>query len=85
MEERIMDEDELRGIKKRREGDAPEDGQSLAYELTGEDGAAEDGYDEDLVGLTPSQLQEELARREKQRAEAHAESLRYRESSRSGC
>ena len=78
MEERIMDEDELRGIKKRREGDAPEDGQSLAYELTGEDGAAEDGYDEDLVGLTPSQLQEELARREKQRAEAHAESLRYR-------
>ena len=78
MEERIMDEDELRGIKKCREGDAPEDGQSLAYELTGEDGAAEDGYAEDLVGLTPSQLQEELARREKQRAEAHAESLRYR-------
>lgn len=84
MEERIMDEDELRGIKKRRDG-APDDesaagDESIEYEIT--EGAASEGedgeYDEDLVGLTPTQLKEELERREKLREEAHAEALRYR-------
>ena len=85
MEERIMDEDELRGIKKRRDGEpddesAAGDEAEIEYEIT-EDAALEgaDGeYDEDLVGLTPTQLKEELERREKLREEAHAEALRYR-------
>lgn len=79
MEERIMDEDEMRGIKTQRGGDAPDEAEEMPeYEPVADENVADGEYDEDLVGLTPSQLQEELERREKQRAEAHAESLRYR-------
>ena len=82
MEERIIDKDELRGVKRRRtdgeedvvdelssDAEQPEEAaQDYTLEFEGDD------YDEDLVGLTPSQLKEELERRERLRAEAHAES-----------
>ena len=81
MEERLIDKDELRGVKKKRT-----QGEEDAVDVLSSDAAAEedaqadytlefDGeYDEGLVGLTPSQLREELERREHLRAEAHAES-----------
>ena len=86
MEERIIDKDELRGVKRKRTGgeedavdelstdaDAADEGMP-DYTLEFDEG---DGYDEDLVGLTPSQLQEELERRERLREEAHAECVKY--------
>lgn len=88
MEERIIDKDELRGVKRKRTGGE----EDAVDELSADANAADegmpdytfefdegDGYDEDLVGLTPSQLQEELERRERQREEAHAESVKYLE------
>ena len=83
MEERIVDKDELRGVKKKRtdgeedvvdinttDADLPEEEAEYSVEFDGE-------YDEDLVGLTPTQLKEELERRERLREEAHAEAVRY--------
>lgn len=75
MEERIVDKDDERlvRIKKTAEGetDAVEDtGEDVVFELP-----EGDEYDEDLVGLTPSQLQEELARRERLAREARERSL----------
>ena len=82
MEERIIDKDELRGVKKKRtdgeedvvdinttDADLPEEAE-YSVEFDGE-------YDEDLVGLTPTQLKEELERRERLREEAHAEAVKY--------
>lgn len=86
MEERLIDKDELRGVKRKRtDGEedvvdelstdadmsAEEEGENYTLEFGGEE------YDEDLVGLTPSQLKEELERRERLRAEAHEESLKH--------
>ena len=85
MEERLIDKDELRGVKRKRtdgEEDAvdalssdaaapEEEGEEYALEFGGEE------YDEDLVGLTPTQLKEELERREQLRAQAHAESEKH--------
>ena len=83
MEERIIDKDELRGVKKRRtdgeedvvdintsDAEQPEEEPEYTVEFDGE-------YDEDLVGLTPTQLKEELERRERLREEAHAEAVKY--------
>lgn len=75
MEERIIDKENSRKIKVRKvaEGDdvtddlAPEgeeEEQEVILDIDGEE------YDEDLVGLTPSKLQEELERRK--RAEERA-------------
>lgn len=80
MEERLIDKDELRGVKKKRtdgeedvvderstDAEFPEEeADDYTLEFDGEE------YDEALVGLTPSQLKEELERRERLRAEAHA-------------
>lgn len=79
MEERIIDNEREIKIKRRREGDdvvdALADGgeetlpeEELVLELP------EEEYDEDLVGLTPSQLKEELERRERALREAREES-----------
>lgn len=80
MEERIIDNEREIKIKRKRGGDdvvdaLAEDGEGveaeeeeLVLELP-----EDDEYDEDLVGLTPSQLKEELARREKAKKEAEAE------------
>ncbi len=81
MEERIIDKDELRKVRvTRTDGELdvvddalpekPEEGEAelqeeYAVEFDGEE------YDEDLVGLTPTQLQEELERRERLAREAH--------------
>lgn len=79
MEERIIDNEREIKIKRKRGGDdvvdaLARDGEELPEE---EDIVLEfpegDDYDEDLVGLTPSQLKEELARREKAKKEAEAE------------
>lgn len=80
MEERIMDEDELRGIKRRREGDEGDETETdePLYEISDESYPEDEAYDEDLVGLTPTQLQEELERRERQRQEAHEKSMALR-------
>ncbi len=81
MEERIIDNEREIKIKRKREG-------ADYVDALAEDGAAEEipeeelilelpegeEYDEDLVGLTPSQLKEELARREKAMREAREES-----------
>ncbi len=83
MEERIIDKDELRGVKKKRT-DGAEDvvdeqtSDALAPEDEGDYTIEYDGeYDEDLVGLTPTQLKEELERRERHREEMHAEFVKY--------
>lgn len=80
MEERIIDNEREIKIKRKRGGDdvvdaLAEDGEEvqaeeeeLVLELP-----EDDEYDEDLVGLTPSQLKEELARREKAKKESEAE------------
>ena len=79
MEERIIDNEREIKNKRRREGvdavDALADGgeealpeEELVLELP------EEEYDEDLVGLTPSQLKEELERRERALREAREES-----------
>ena len=83
MEERILDDDESRGIKIKRtanggtdavdglaEGDETLPEEELYIDLPDEE------YDEDLVGLTPTQLKEELERREKLKREAREESER---------
>ena len=76
MEERIMDDEESRKIKIKRtksgETDAVEEDAEEELEEVLLDLPEGDEYDEDLVGLTPSQLQEELKRREKAAAEARA-------------
>lgn len=84
MEERIIDKDELRGVKKKRTGgeedvvDINDDAQDEADEASPDYAIEFEGeYDEDLVGLTPSQLREELERRERLREEAHAEAVKY--------
>ena len=72
MEERILDEDENRGIrlKKTEDGeiDAVEgfdDGEEAVFEFPEE-------YDESLAGLSQAQVEEELARRKKAMEEAEA-------------
>ncbi len=84
MEERIIDKDELRGVKKKRTGgeedvvDINDDAQDEADEASPDYAIEFEGeYDEDLVGLTPTQLREELERRERLREEAHAEAVKY--------
>lgn len=80
MEERILDDEEGRGIRLKRTKDGATDavedlGEGDEEELVLEFSEEELGeLDEDLVGLTPSQLQEELERREKARQEALEES-----------
>lgn len=76
MEERIIDKDEARKIKLKRTQEGETDAVDALAE--GEDEVEfefpEDGeYDEDLVGLTPSQLKEELERRERALREAKEE------------
>ncbi len=69
MEERILDEDERRGILLKKTAD----GQTDAVEDTGEEEVAFDfpeEYDETLAGLSQAQAEEELARREKAHIEA---------------
>lgn len=77
MEERLIDNEREIRIKRKREGVDAED--ALAPDETLEETPEEElvlelpegeEYDEDLVGLTPSQLKEELERREKARKEA---------------
>ena len=80
MEERIIDrEREIKIKRKAGETDAVEEGAELSE---GEEGLEDEvvielpegeEYDEDLVGLTPSQLKAELARRERAAEEARAE------------
>ena len=81
MEERILDDEEARKIRLKRtkqgETDAVEDGgEGSEDEALEEEFVLEipdsDEYDEDLVGLTPSQLKEELERRERMKREARA-------------
>lgn len=77
MEERIIDREREIKIKRTKEGDTDalgggaEDGaieeEEIVLELPDED------YDEDLVGLTPSQLKAELERRKKAEEEARLE------------
>ncbi len=76
MEERIIDKDEERKIKLKRTAD----GETDAVEDDGEvivDLPEGDEYDEDLVGLTPSQLKEELERRERARQAAKKECEKF--------
>lgn len=90
MEERIIDDEEGRKIRLIRlqngETDAVEDtaDAETAEAENGEtveefvvDYPDSDEYDEDLVGLTPSQLQEELERREKAMREAREQSEKF--------
>ncbi len=79
MEERIIDREEGRGIRLTTTPEGETDAvDALTPETEGEESEAEailtlpegDEYDEDLVGLTPSQLKEELARRERAKKEA---------------
>ncbi len=72
MEERMIDNEREIKIKRKRGGIDAQD--ALAEDTDEADEAEEfvldlpDGeYDEDLVGLTPAQLQEKLARREKEK------------------
>ncbi len=82
MEERILDKEESRGIRLKRTADGGTDAVDALAE--GEEGAEEElfvelpeeEYDEDLVGLTPSQLKEALEKREKLKREAREESER---------
>lgn len=79
MERRVLEEDELRTIKVKRnaEGGIDDVVDPLAEDV-GEDEELiieipepeSDEYDEDLVGLTPEQLKAELARREQAEKEA---------------
>ncbi len=70
MEERILDEDEGRGIRIKRTADGETDAvegtegdEEVAFEFPEE-------YDESLAGMTQTQVEEELARREKAMQEA---------------
>lgn len=80
MEERIIDKDDPKIIRLKRteEGEtdavdplAEDDGERIEEELVFD--ASREEYDEDLVGLTPSQLEKELERRRKAEEEARAE------------
>ena len=79
MEERIIDKDALRGVKvKKREGEqdvvdalapeaeTPDEAENAAYVLDFPEGEEDD----ELVGLTPTQLQEVLERRRRAEREA---------------
>lgn len=82
MEERIIDDEDARlvKIKRTKNGDdvvedtGEEAVQTDASESDGNDYTVEfegdEDYDEDLVGLTPAQLKEELERRERMQQEA---------------
>lgn len=81
MEERLIDAEEK--IKLRRTQDGETDAVDARDGAEDEEVEAEilfdfpeDEYDDDLVGLTPSQLKEELEKREKARKEAIEESLK---------
>lgn len=73
MEERILDEEEGRGIRIKRTADGETDAvegregeeEEVAFEFPEE-------YDETLAGMSQTQVEEELARREKARQEALA-------------
>ncbi len=73
MEERMLDDEETRkiklGVNGEGEVDALEEGDSEVLLELPED----EDYDESLVGLTPSQLAKELARRQKAEEMARAE------------
>lgn len=78
MEERIIDKDELRKVRvTRTDGERdvvddmlPETDEAPAQEEYSVEFDGE-GYDEDLVGLTPTQYREEIERRERAAREAH--------------
>ena len=82
MEERIIDKDELRKVRVTRTDGEPDVVDDALPEETPEEGLKEleteyavefegETYDEDLVGLTPSQYREEIERRERAAREAH--------------
>lgn len=83
MEERIIDDEDARLVKIKRTkngDDVVEDAREQAENDAAEESAPDDDftvefpddgeYDEDLVGLTPAQLKEELERRERMKREA---------------
>lgn len=83
MEERIIDDEDARLVKIKRTkngDDVVEDAREQAENDVAEESAPDDDftvefpddgeYDEDLVGLTPAQLKEELERRERMKREA---------------
>lgn len=79
MEERIVDDPRKIRVKKHADGGIADVEDALAPE-TEEDGEEElvfdmpeEGLDEDLVGLSPSQLEAELERRKKEAEEAERE------------
>lgn len=80
MEERIVDDEDSRRIKIKRTQEGTDAVDELADGETAEEEVfvdlPEEEYDEDLVGLTPSQLKEELAKRAKAQREAREESER---------
>ena len=80
MEERLIDKDDERLIRLKKKGDEVDAEDALAEE--GEESEEEvivtlpeddEDYDEDLVGLTPTELKREQARRKKAEEEARAE------------
>ena len=75
MEERMIDDEEARGIKLKRtqsgETDAVEEGTDEQEEYVFD--VPEEEYDESLVGLTPSQLEQVLEERKKAEEEARLE------------
>ncbi len=77
MEERIIDDEELRKIKLTRKNGGTDAEDELAPDAEAEETEAlldlPEEYDEDLVGLTPTQLREELERREKAKEKAREE------------
>ncbi len=81
MEERIVDKDDPKVIKLKRTQEGETDAVDPLAEGEEEEAVEEvlfdvpegEDYDEDLVGLTPSQLQRELERRKKAEEEARAE------------
>ena len=90
MEERIIDDEEGRLIKIKRTKngvdaveDTGENGAAEAEEVDEEiarlmvEFRDDDEYDEDLVGLTPTQLKEALERRERAKEEARGECDKY--------
>lgn len=75
MEERMIDDEEARGVKLKRtksgETDAVEEGENEQEEYVFD--VPEEEYDESLVGLTPSQLEQVLEERKKAEEEARLE------------
>lgn len=81
MEERIIDKDDARKIRVKRDGEggirdaedelAPENTEETEEEYLLD--LPEGEYDEDLVGLSPSELEQELEKRRKEAEEAAAE------------